>query len=66
MNSVIEINIKECVRFTEKGKAYCEKSKCKCGKIKAWNLSDSECGVHRPHGNGIVSAKNRAKGKYHE
>ncbi len=43
---------------------YCTLKKCKCTKKKSWNVSDKECGVYRPHGNGIITAKNRAKGKY--
>ena len=50
--------------YNLKGIRYCEKHKCFCGFRKAWNLSDNECEVHRPHGNGIVTAKNRAIGKY--
>ena len=51
-------------RHNVKGITYCEKKKCDCGHRKAWNLSDDECEVHRPHGNGIITAKNRATGKY--
>jgi hypothetical protein len=43
---------------------FCELKNCNCGKKKSWNRSDKKCGVFRPHGNGIISARNRAKGKY--
>jgi hypothetical protein len=43
---------------------YCEIPKCKCDKKKSWNVSDKEAGIYRAHGNGIITAKNRAKGKY--
>ena len=42
----------------------CDFHKCKCGLRKSWSISDKELGIKREHGNGIVSAKNRAKGKY--
>jgi hypothetical protein len=43
---------------------YCNWGKCRCGKKKSWNVSDKDCGVFRAHGGHIVSAKNRAKGKF--
>lgn len=53
-----------CENYNVKGIRYCDKYKCNCGYKKSWNLSDEECEVHRPHGNGIIKAKNRARGKY--
>ena len=52
----------ECIK-SQKNRS-CDFYKCDCGLQKSWNISDKELGIVRPHGNGIITRKNRAKGKY--